>query len=36
MKEEISGVDACEPMWQNMRAYQTFTSNPCPHINAEQ
>jgi hypothetical protein len=22
-------------MWQNMRAYQTITNNPCPHINAQ-
>jgi hypothetical protein len=22
-------------MWQNMRAYQTVTNNPCAHINAE-
>jgi hypothetical protein len=22
-------------MWQNMPAYQTITSNPCPHINAQ-
>jgi hypothetical protein len=22
-------------MWQNMRAYQTITNSPCPHINAE-
>jgi hypothetical protein len=23
------------PMWQNMRAYQTITNNPCPLTNAE-
>jgi hypothetical protein len=22
-------------MWQDMRAYQTITSSPCPHINAD-
>jgi hypothetical protein len=22
-------------MWQKIRAYQTITNNPCPHINAE-
>jgi hypothetical protein len=32
---DISVVVACKPMWQNMRAYQTVTNNPCPHINAE-
>jgi hypothetical protein len=35
MYEEISEVVACKPMWQNLRAYQTITNNPCPHINAE-
>jgi hypothetical protein len=32
---EISVVVACKPMWQIMRAYQTITGYPCPHINAE-
>jgi hypothetical protein len=35
MCEEISVVVACKPMWQNMRAYQIITNNPCSHINAE-
>jgi hypothetical protein len=35
MLEEISAVVACTPMWQNTRAYQTITNNPCPQINAE-
>jgi hypothetical protein len=26
---------ACKPMWQNTRAYQKITNNPCPYINAE-
>jgi hypothetical protein len=28
-------VVACELIWKNMWAYQTVTSNPCLHINAE-
>jgi hypothetical protein len=28
-------VFACKPMWQNMRAYQNITKNPCLQINAE-
>jgi hypothetical protein len=35
MQEELSVVVACKPMGQNMRAYQTITNSPCPHINAE-
>jgi hypothetical protein len=35
MQKEISAVVACNPMWQNMRAYRTITNNPWPHINAE-
>jgi hypothetical protein len=35
MQEEISAVVACQPMWQNMQAYQAITNNPCPHLNAE-
>jgi hypothetical protein len=31
----MSVVVACKPMWQNLRAYQPVTNNPCPHINAE-
>jgi hypothetical protein len=34
-QEDIAVVVACKPMWQNMRAYQTVTNNPCPHNNAE-
>jgi hypothetical protein len=33
MKEEISVVVACKPMWQNMRVYQTVTNNPYANIN---
>jgi hypothetical protein len=35
MQEEISVVVACKSMRQDMRAYQTVTNNPCPHIDAE-
>jgi hypothetical protein len=28
-------VVACKPMWQNRRAYQRITNNPCPHIHDE-
>jgi hypothetical protein len=31
----ISVVVTCKSMWQNMRAYQTVTNNPCPHIDAK-
>jgi hypothetical protein len=34
MQEKISVAVASKPMWQNMRAYQPTTNNPCPHINA--
>jgi hypothetical protein len=28
-------VVACEPIWQNVQAYRTVASNPCPHIDIE-
>jgi hypothetical protein len=35
MKEEISVVVACKPMWQNMRVNQTVTNSPYAHINIQ-
>jgi hypothetical protein len=33
--KNMSIAVVCKSMWQNMRAYQTITNNPCPYIIVE-